>query len=44
MQQLTKDERETLNKLLNDGYKFIARDEDGELYGFKKEPFHRFSK
>lgn len=38
MHQLSVEERETLNKLLNDGYKFVARDEDGELYGFKKEP------
>lgn len=38
MQQLSVEERKVLNELLNDGYKFVARDEDGELYGFKKEP------
>ena len=38
MLQLTTEEREVLRKKYSEGYKFLARDEDGELYVYKKEP------
>lgn len=36
--KLTQEERKELSKLTESGFKYIARDEDGELFGFKKEP------
>ena len=31
MQQLTKEEREVLKEKYSDGYRFVARDGDGEI-------------
>lgn len=38
MQQLSVEERKILEGRYLEGYRFIARDENGDLFGFKKEP------
>ena len=38
MQQLTEEEREVLKEKYSDGYRFVARDEDGEVYAHSSKP------
>ena len=38
MQELTDEEREVLKEKYSDGYRFVARDGDGEVYAHSSKP------